>query len=287
MRRRRTLPPGWYPATEDQVLSQCRSWEAELGAPSRDYVAVVVPHAGWAFSGRLAFRTLRELRRPAETIVVAGGHLHGSDPLLIAPEDVYETPVGDIRVDRELADHLARSFDTRDDRVSDNTVEVQLPLVRYLFPGALVVAMRCPPGPLSAETGTSVARYAIEHGRDVRFIGSTDLTHYGPAYGFSPQGEGPGAVEWVRESNDRTIIDAMEAMDPEKTIRLAVENRAACSSGAAAAAMSFSRELGAERGDLVGYGQSYDVRPDSSFVGYVGVGFRPEFRADAVRGESG
>lgn len=287
MRRRRTLPPGWYPATDDQVLSQCKSWEADLDAPSHDYVAAVVPHAGWAFSGHLAFRTLRELRRPAETIVVAGGHLRDSDPLLIAPEDTYETPMGDMRVDQELADHLAQSFDTREDRVPDNTVEVQLPLLRYLFPGALVVAIRCPPGPLSVETGISVARYAIEHGREVRFVGSTDLTHYGPAYGFSPRGEGPQAVEWVREVNDRMIMDAMQAMDTEETVRLAVENRAACSSGAAAAAMSFSRELGAARGDLVGYAQSYDVRPDPSFVGYAGVGFRPEVSSDSVRVESG
>jgi len=275
MRRRRTLPPGWYPATDDEVLAQCTSWESTLDAPSPSYVAAVVPHAGWMFSGRLAFRTLRELRRPAETIVVSGGHLRASDRLLIAPEDVYETPLGDIRVDRELAGHLSQLFDTGADRVADNTVEVQLPLIRYLFPSALVISVRCPPGPVSVAFGRAVARFATERGREIRFVGSTDLTHYGPAYGFSPLGEGPEAVEWVRTTNDRQIIDAMRAMDADETIRLAVENRAACSSGAAAAAVSFAREMGATRGELVEYAQSYDVRPDSSFVGYAGVGFRP------------
>lgn len=276
MRRSRTLPPGWYPASENRIVEQCRSWEAELDAPSAEYVAAVVPHAGWAFSGRLAFETLRELKKPLETIVVAGGHLRATDPLLVAPEDIYETPVGDILVDRELADHIDRSFDTREDRVADNTVEVQLPLLRYLFPGAMIVYVRCPPGPLSVEIGRSVARFSIERDREIRFVGSTDLTHYGPAYGFSPRGEGAEAVEWVRDSNDRMVIDAMRALDAELTIRLGVENRAACSSGAAAAAVSFARELGAERGDLIEYAQSYDVRPDSSFVGYAGIGFRPE-----------
>ncbi len=276
MKRSRTLPPGWYPATENQVFEQCRTWEADLGAPSRDYVAAVVPHAGWAFSGRLAFRTLRELRKPAETIVVAGGHLRAADPILVAPEDVYETPVGDIRIDRELADYLGQSFDTREDRIPDNTVEVQLPLVRYLFPGALVVSVRCPPAALSVEFGAAVARFAIERGREIRFVGSTDLTHYGPAYGFSPRGDGPEAAEWVRDTNDRAVIDAMRAMDADATIRLAIENHAACSSGAAAAAVRFARELGAGSGDLVEYAQSYDVRPDASFVGYVGMGFQEE-----------
>ena len=273
MRRKRSLPPGWYPARETEVRDLLGSWEDEIPAADREFLAVVVPHAGWAFSGRIAFRLIRMLDVPVDTVVVAGGHLRPGDPLMLSPETDYETPLGDLARDDELARHLADSFETAADAAVDNTVEVQLPIVRYLFPRSRVVCLRCPPGPLSAQAGAAIADYAIAHGRRVRLVGSTDLTHYGPAYGFAPAGRGPQAVAWVRDENDRAIVESMTRMDAQETVRLGNETRAACSSGAAAAAIGFARTLGSSAGRLIEYAQSYDVRPDASFVGYAGVGF--------------
>jgi len=273
MRRTRSLPTGWYPAREAEVRDRLRSWEEALPETDGDFVAAVVPHAGWVFSGRIAFRTIRMLRAPVDTIVVAGGHLRADDPLLVAPEDGFETPLGDIARDDDLARCLTDAFETAPDNVADNTVEVHLPIVRYLFPGSAVVCVRCPPGPLASRVGEAIAGYAVAHERSIRVVGSTDLTHYGPAYGFTPAGHGPAAVAWVRDENDRAIVDSMARMDAEETVRLAHERRAACSSGAAAAAISFARRLGARTGHVIEYAQSYDVRPDASFGGYAGVGY--------------
>jgi hypothetical protein len=104
-------------------------------------------------------------------------------------------------------------------------------------------------------------------------VGSTDLTHYGYNYGFLPKGTGEQALEWVKTVNDRRVVGLMVEMDDEQVINEALNNANACCSGAAAAAIAAARELGARKGKIIKYATSYDVHPDSSFVGYVGIVF--------------
>lgn len=275
MSRNRVLPSGWYPSTGEGVQATCARWDAELPQETREFVAAIVPHAGWSFSGRIAFRTLRRLLPDADTVAVVGGHLQAGDPVHLAPEGSYETPFGLLSADNELADAIRGSVEVVDDVRPDNTVEVQLPLVHALYPDANGLYLRCAPDASAAQLGEAVHTYARESARRVLVVGSTDLTHYGPAYGFVPHGRGEEAVRWAREVNDGRIVEAMRDLDVERTLDLARRESAACSAGAAAAAMRFSRLEGAAEGMLVEYGQSYDVRPDDSFVGYVGMGFVP------------
>jgi len=99
------------------------------------------------------------------------------------------------------------------------------------------------------------------------------LTHYGSNYGFTSHGDGPSAVDWVKNSNDSRIIETMLAMDPVKVIDEALTNQNACCAGAAATAIAAAGRLGAQRAQTVVYATSYDKRPADSFVGYVGIVF--------------
>lgn len=265
------------------MAQRCRSWEASLPPPESRAVAVVVPHAGWTYSGRIAYVGLRELANEAETIVVVGGHLRPGDPVRLAPERAYETPSGQIEADGELADYLERSIHTVPDVTPDNTVEVQLPIVRYLHPNARCLALRAAPDEASAEVGATLAAYARETARRVVVAGSTDLTHYGPAYRFEPMGRGDAAAEWARKQNDAAFIDAVVRLEAGRAARLGVTERAACSAGAAAVAIGFAREHGVKRGELLEYGQSLDVRRDDSFVGYAAIRFSTRGHATSER----
>jgi AmmeMemoRadiSam system protein B len=80
-------------------------------------------------------------------------------------------------------------------------------------------------------------------------------------------------VNWVRNKNDRRVIDAMLAMDPEKVIQEGLTHQNACCSGAAASAIAAAKHLGAQQAETVAYATSYDKSPGSSFVGYVGIVF--------------
>jgi hypothetical protein len=159
------------------------------------------------------------------------------------------------------------------DEEPDNTVEVLLPLIAVLMPSARVLWLRAPNDESSIRLGEALHAAAQDLGRETLCLGSSDLTHYGPNYGFSPKGRGSAAEAWVRGTNDKRFIDTLLALDPSRALALGESERSACSSGAVAAALGFALSGGASRARLLEYATSLDIRPDDSFVGYASLVF--------------
>jgi AmmeMemoRadiSam system protein B len=179
-------------------------------------------------------------------------------------------------VDTELRDALKGETGGGEDRYRDNTVEVLLPMVHFFLPQAKILWLRLPADRSSFETGKLLARTAGALGRKLAVLGSTDLTHYGENYGFSPQGRGAGALRWVREQNDRAFIDAVEAGSPEKILQRAEQDRSSCSPGAVLGALGFAQSSRCAPVRLLSYGTSAGAAADQvpdSFVGYAAFGF--------------
>jgi len=276
--RRMRLPPGWYPRRARDILDIAD--RARQAMPDRNALAAVSPHAGWYYCGSLMGLSLASLDEGARTLIVFGGHLPpGSRPRL-APEDAFETPLGDIEAEAGLRDALSGEMELEADVGVDNTVEVILPMLKAFFPEARLLWLRSPNDASAAGLGRAVARLAYGRGLRAAAIGSTDLTHYGEAYGFTPAGRGRQALEWVREVNDARIVKAMLAMDGEGTLAMGNRESAACSAGAALSAMAFAAEGGARAGSLNAYATSLDADTSSAdeeaeqFVGYASISYR-------------
>jgi len=276
-RRSRTLPRGWYPVDKKECQREIESFlEGWSTAVSLKVVrGGIVPHAGWYFSGMLAARVFHLLKSKskADMIVLYGGHLGPEDPPRMVMENSWETPFGDMEMDTEFARSLMKRIEVKTEGPdsSDNTVEIQLPMIKYFFPDAKLLAIRSPSSLKSKSLGEEVARLAEERGISILAIGSTDLTHYGPNYGFLTKGIGPASVKWVKEENDKGFVDRAMKMDTAGLLKHTLENDSACSAGAAASAISTCKALGAEKGILLDYYTSYDIMPDESFVGYAGI----------------
>ncbi len=269
--RKRYLPPGWYPGAAGETRSAIEKMKASLPERPARAVAGIVPHAGWEFSGSLAFEVLSRITRRMDTMVIIGGHLGPADGILAAFEDSYETPLGEVEADLALLEEVRRIVPVREDRTADNSVEVHLPFVRYLFPEVRALALRACPSPEAEKLGSALVEAARRQGKAVAVVGSTDLTHYGSGYGFAPAGSGEKALQWVRETNDRRLIECLVRMDFEAALTRALHERSACSAGGALAAMTYARHNGVQEGELVRYMTSYDVYPAQSFVGYAGI----------------
>jgi AmmeMemoRadiSam system protein B len=269
--RTRSLPRGWYPGSREQTVSAVEGMARSLPAPETHGCAGIAPHAGWEFSGSLALQVLSCISTGMDTIVIIGGHLASADGIMCCLEDAFETPLGPIPADSELVQALSRTLDVTPDVEADNTVEIQLPLLKYVAPRAHIVALRAPPSPKAQRLGECIAQAADRLGRTVAVLGSTDLTHYGHSYGFAPRGEGAEALRWVREVNDRRFIEAAIAMDIAAVLERSRNERSACSAGGAVAAISFARARGATAGQLLHYCTSHDIHPSESFVGYAGI----------------
>jgi AmmeMemoRadiSam system protein B len=277
-RRKRILPRGWYPFDAKDCRREIESYVAGWSPsqlPSSSGFGGIIPHAGWYFSGKLAARVFYslKLKSKVEVVVLYGGHLSTEDAPRIVAEEACETPLGDIEVHATFVKALMKSTDMRKESPAsgDNTIEVQLAMVKYFFPEAKLVGIRSPLSHKAEQLGKEVAETAKKEGISILAIGSTDLTHYGPNYGYLRKGVGPASVEWVKKENDRGFIDRALKMDADGLLKHALENDSACSAGAAISAMTTCKALGSEKGVLVDYYTSYDIMPDDSFVGYAGI----------------
>lgn len=278
--RKAVLAGSWYPgsaqACEREIANFLQEDEAQT-PPQGNFVGGIVPHAGWFYSGSIACRVIHCLSRTQapEVFAVFGMHLRPSDPKYITARGAWETPFGAIPIAEDIAAQLIERFDfeieTAESFIQDNTIELQLPFLKYFNEDVRIVPMGVPPTDQSLEVGKAVVGIAAAAGLRLKVLGSTDLTHYGTNYGFTPRGMGRSAVNWVREDNDRRVIDAMVAMDSEKVLAEGTSKHNACCSGAAATAIAASARMGAKAGQPVAYATSYDKSPGESFVGYVGI----------------
>ena len=271
----------WYPADPRECRRVIEGFLKEISPcpEAKKIVGGIVPHAGWVFSGMIACNVISCLRpgKDADTCVIFGRHLHPGSENYIMANGSWATPLGPLDIDEDLAAALVMEFpfvvETATRHEPENTIELQLPFIKFFFPEVKIVPIGVPP----KKDSLDVARRAIEicsnMGRNTIVIGSTDLTHYGYNYGFVPQGGGATAVEWVREINDKKIVDIMLDMDAQRVMEEALENHNACCSGAAAAAIEAAKGLGARKAEKLLYSTSYDIHPGDSFVGYVGVLF--------------
>jgi len=267
-----SLPMGWYPRDGKAVST----FLSEFDTVKRSSRAAIMPHAGWYYSGRTAALGAASLQRDAETVVILGGHLGAENPPLFAMEDAVKTPFGPMPIDADLRSALVKEIDGAKDAYRDNTVEVLLPMAHYFFPKANLLWLRLPASIESFESGKTISRIAAKLNRKIAVFGSTDLTHYGRNYGFSPQGSGEAALRWVREVNDASFIKAVESGDSKEVLCRAEEDYSSCSVGAVLGAMGFAEAEGLQKARLLAYATSADVDksevPDS-FVGYAAFAF--------------
>jgi AmmeMemoRadiSam system protein B len=249
-------------------------------------VAGIVPHAGWTFSGDLAalvFSAIELCGEAVETFVICGaahGYL-GSQPL-VDDSDRWETPLGDVPLDGVLRDRLIERGAVRVEgsaHRSEHSIEVQVPFVQTLFPGARVLPVIVPPRESAVGFGEVLAEAVAESGKAVVCLGSTDLTHYGPRYGFVPKGVGSEGLQWASDVNDRAFVDLALRVEPERLLSQGVKHGSACGPGAAAATVAVARRRGIDRGHLLSQTTSNEIMQEkmgttsSDSVGYAAVVF--------------
>ena len=273
--RRRMLPAGWYPGSRSGCVSEIESFITgvkPLPGGTKVYGGMM-PHAGWYFSGKVAARVFylnAQVTKP-QVVCIFGGHLGGNSPPLLVTEDAWETPLGEVPLATEFYQPLQARITMQPEPPGDNTIEVNMPFIKYFFPETQVLAVRSPQSATALKLGDAVAEVARELGKSILFFGSADLTHYGPNYGWAPRGYGVEAVKWVKEVNDKRFLDEVLHLDAMGAVTAATQDQSSCSAGAPAAAIAAAKKMGAAKAVLVDYYTSYDIMPGDSFVGYGGV----------------
>jgi AmmeMemoRadiSam system protein B len=250
-------------------------------------VAGIVPHAGWTFSGGLAamvFSAIKTRHEKVHTFVIFGAaHSYFGTMPAVYDRGFWETPVGESAVDEELAEEVLGTGPADADcdaHFSEHSLEVQLPFIQHLFSGAKILPILVPPSAQAITLGQNVGEIIRRNEqKKIVCIGSTDLTHYGPRYGFTPVGIGHNALQWASSVNDKKFIDFALQLEPQQVLSSAAENGNACGPGAAAATIAVAKTLGSKQGLLLAHTNSNEVMlqkmgtSSAESVGYAAIVF--------------
>jgi hypothetical protein len=275
----------FYPADANECRRQAmqflRGQVSDADLP-QDALGGIVPHAGWGYSGAVAGRVFAYLRDHAEpeTIVIAGT-VHVPEVTLPTTMTMgaWQTPLGNFEIDGAFAQALVQhgaAVDNPAGHRREHSLEVPLPIAALAFPRARLVPLMVPATGSGVATGEAVAAVARGLARRVLLVASTDLTHYGPDYQFTPAGLGTSALRWVKEENDAAALEQIRRLDGNELYRRARQRKNACGPAATACILTAAQQLGAQAGHVLQYTTSHDVMPrgtPTNFVGYVGAVF--------------
>ena len=291
MQARKPVVAGqFYPGQHDSCLSAIRECFEAVNINQtlpEAIVAGIVPHAGWTFSGDLAalvFSAIKQLHEKVNTFVIFGAaHSYFSSSPAVDNRGVWTTPLGEVVIDEELADailSIGLAVNDPSAHLSEHSIEVQVPFIQELFAGAKIVPVLVPPTEQAIELGTQAGEIiSQQQGKKIVCIGSTDLTHYGPRYGFAPMGTGKNALTWAKQVNDKKFIDLALELKPEELLASAVNDGNACGPGAVAATVAAAKKLGCKQGLLLGHTTSNEIMQQkmgttsAEAVGYAGIVF--------------
>ncbi len=276
----------FYPADARSCHRQIEDCLGQYQPPAipEKVIAGIVPHAGWMFSGPTAAKVYKSIQQKSsvETFLIFGAvHVWGvGRQAAIFARGAWQTPCGPIEIDEELADTILA--EAREEVVADpsahereHSIEVQIPFIQHLFPDAKLVPIMVSPEKLAVRLGEKIGKLLAHYEKPVCVIGSTDLTHYGPSFGFIPYGIGEQSLAPMKD-NDRHLLQLAAEMNAEAVIAEAEQHRNACGAGAIAATVTVAKALGASQGYLLEHTTSQEVMPDrpvADIVGYAGMVF--------------
>ncbi|MCC7351086.1 MAG: AmmeMemoRadiSam system protein B [Phycisphaerales bacterium] len=275
----------FYPADPVVCREQAQSylWADEADRRQR-WIGGLVPHAGWKYSGAIAGRTIATMAAAGDAdVVVVFGAIHNliaTDSAVLDPNALWRVPGGESELSADTQHRLIEnsSLFVVDERFhrTEHAVEVELPLIQQAWPGARLLPVEVPVIEQATEMGRLTAKCLLDAGCRPVFLASSDLTHYGPAYGFAPAGVGRRGLDWAGE-NDRRILDLLMNRSADQVVTHVRQYHNACGGGAIAAMLAACREMGAIQSRLLHHANSHDVqadasgRPPADAVGYAAV----------------
>jgi AmmeMemoRadiSam system protein B len=229
--------------------------------------AVLVPHAGYIYSGAVAGAVFSAVELPRRLVVLGPNHTGCGLPLALYPSGEWRTPLGLATIDAGMNRHLIEACPglVEDSRAHqrEHSLEVQIPFLQALIPSFEFSAICVGTANRSTldELGRALSKAVRSSEEPVLLIASSDMTHFESVT--------------VAAQQDKMAIDRMIAVDPEGLYRVVDENEISmCGFAPAVAVLTACRELGSSVGRLIRYSNSGEVSGDfDRVVAYAGLAF--------------
>jgi AmmeMemoRadiSam system protein B len=231
-------------------------------------MGMIVPHAGYMYSGGVASRAYRQiLEKEIDVVaVIAPSHREYFTEISIYDGYGYSTPLGVLPVEKTLAQHLADFspqivLSEKGHRFEEHALEVQLPILQEVLENFKIIPIVMAEHSYDNIETLAKALAGVLAGQKALVVASSDLSHF---YNVKK-----AAVL------DNVVIDNLKNFDDEKLFQdLQQGNCEMCGGGPAVAVMKACKLLGANRSEVLIYRNSGDVTGEyEEVVGYLSALF--------------
>jgi MEMO1 family protein len=268
----------FYPGDVQELKAEVDGYleTAKISPVAGELIAIIAPHAGYAYSGWVAGYAYKALvGKKIDTALIIGlSHRYPITGAIVYDSGAFVTPIADAEIDHELAADLVKKnrFFTVNPMAHkyEHSLEVQLPFLQRVAPETKIVPILINDSDSETcdQVAEAIAAAVRASSKSVVLVASTDLTHY-PAYRY--------AVEI-----DKSAISAMVALDTDqldsisdKWMNQGIPNLhcVVCSEAAVKTVIQTSKLLGANKGTLLKYANSGDVAigDKAQVVGYTAI----------------
>lgn len=296
MIRKTTVAGMFYEQQEKELEEQInRCFTHKLGPgkleipveTNQKLLGVIVPHAGLVCSGPFAAHSYQALTKDgfSDTFILIGPNHSGIGPAVaLDPVGVWETPFGPLPIDEDIAAKLTSSdiitADTQTLKKQENSLEVQLPFIKYLSNklqrscSIVPITMAQQTLETSVTVGERIAEIMKNEKKNISIIASTDFSHEGYSYGRIPP-LGLSADSFAR-NQDEHALEAIQQKNSEllyETIRN--YGISMCGFGPVISLLTVAKKYADSTVELLKYGTSYDTCSDSNTcVGYAALAIK-------------
>lgn len=255
----------FYPARPEALRQQLQQFSSGVQSVPGKALAVISPHAGYIYSGRVAAETLAQVEIPELVIVLGPNHRGAGHPLAVSGAEYWLTPLGRVPLDLDLRTQLlAHCPETAIDDLAhlhEHSLEVQIPFLQLRQPALRILPICIGQAPLKDLQifGRHLGELIISHDEPCLLLASSDMTHY----------ESAGAAR----RKDMAAIDKILHLDAAGLYHLVRDQRISmCGVLPSVVMLEAVRLLGAKNAELTCYTHSGEVTgDDSEVVGYAGL----------------
>jgi AmmeMemoRadiSam system protein B/AmmeMemoRadiSam system protein A len=257
----------FYPGSAAELRATIAKY-VDKDAPKEEVVGLLMPHAGYQYSGGVAGATISRVKFKDTFVIMGPTHSGLGRPFSVMPEGTWKTPLGEVEVDTELARQIIAlsEYAEEDYRAhqEEHAVEVQVPFLQYLKPDVRIVPVILAGASVDIykEIGQAIAGAMKKLNREAVILASGDMTHREP--------------QASAREKDMKAVEAMLALDEDElTRRYKNLHISMCAHGPVATLIAAAKELGVTGAELVKYQTSGDATGDyDEVVGYAGVIFK-------------
>lgn len=286
--RKAVVAGQFYPGSKDGLIQQITDCYMDsrgygvlpkIEKGEKDIKGLIVPHAGYIYSGAIASFAYHHLAAYgfADSFIILGpNHTGAGSGVSIMTKGSWETPLGTIPINMDLAQQIHTGIIDSDEMAHryEHSIEVQLPFLQHVAKEKkfdfVPISMMMQDIETATEVGMILAEAIQKAPKKTVIIASSDFSHAGFNYRSMPP-EGM-RVDRYAESQDKYAIEKIVALDPKGLVETVHDKGITmCGYGPVASMLVAAKKMEAGSAELLKYGTSYEVHPNTSCVGYGAI----------------